>query len=413
MTTGTRIRNVVFCAVCIVIFCAAVLYKAADMTDTLPEELDNGKQSYLEGAALQPLPEFSLAAFASGDLQDEIEDYLSGCWPARDEALLANAAWQRSVIVLAAATMNYNIYPTFFGSNVLYDENLDLLTYSLSKKTPEHEQAYENAASQLNSFADSYPDIDTAFYCVDRLYSSNNNPARPYISNPIDSDFLSDHFYNLLNDRFAVIDGTLESTEESSRLYFRSDHHWNNPVAYDAYKRILDSFMPGENPIEDYQILEWKDVPFYGAVSRSALCTTKEPDYLIDYWIDLPSLTVVVNGKEQSIDSIDHREQYASGEYSNEQFANRYGEYYHGDYSLIELNNPSATTNETLLIVADSFSNNMERFFSYNFETVYSFDPRKAKSDLSDFINTHNVDKILFLFSSQQLINTDFMKVLQ
>lgn len=413
MTTGTRIRNVVFCAVCIVIFCAAVLYKAADMTDTLPEELDNGKQSYLEGAALQPLPEFSLASFASGDLQDEIEDYLSGCWPARDEALLANATWQRTLISASATPFGFDTYPTFFGSGVVYNTEYDLLTYSLSKATPQRESAYEAAATQLNTFIDQHPDINAAFYAIDRLYASKNNPSHSLVNSSIDTNYLFEHFYDLLNDRYIVIDGTLESTEDSARLYFRSDHHWNNPIAYGAYSSILKILSPGEEPIRDYQIITWDEVPFNGAVSRSALCTTKQPDCLIDYYIDLPSLTVTIEGKEQSAESINHKDQYLNNEYSHEQFANRYGEYYHSDYSLIELDNPEATTNKSLLIVADSFSNSMERFFSYNYETVYSLDPRQAEGTLTDFLNAHEVDDILFLFSSQQLIDMDFMKVLQ
>lgn len=57
------------------------MYKIADKIGLLPAGLDNGSYSYLEGGALQKLPEISLDRITSGVFQDEVEAYVSACFP--------------------------------------------------------------------------------------------------------------------------------------------------------------------------------------------------------------------------------------------------------------------------------------------------------------------------------------------
>ena len=119
----TKARNIIFAALFLLVIFAAIEYKAADFIDVIPEALDNGEKSYIEGAPLQPLPELSFTRFMQGALQDETESYLSGCIPSRDQALLLNAAMQRVIIRTANIPFSFDAFPTFFGSS--YIETLD------------------------------------------------------------------------------------------------------------------------------------------------------------------------------------------------------------------------------------------------------------------------------------------------
>ena len=405
---ATKIRNVIFCLIGVFILCAAIWYKIADTGNFLPDALHNGKTSYLEGKALQPLPSLSIGKFADGTFQDEAEDYLSGCWPARDEAMLSNAALQRMTIEFAATPFGYDVYPTFYGSEVAYDRQHALLCNILKPATNDAITQYEQAAEQYNDFIKRHKDIPVVLYWVDELSSSSNNPTLSLILNPVDSRFLTQHFLDRLDDSAIVIDGTLDSTESWTEEYFRTDHHWNNPIAYDAYCKALDSLAPKSEPCEFDEIV-WEGIPFYGSLARTGLYLPAEPDILVDHWIDLGDTTVTINGEEQDADSVDHRTAYDNQLYNREPLTNRYSEYYHNDYELIAFKNANAQSEESLLIVGPSYTNNMERFFSKNFRNVYCFDPRKSDSTLEEIMYAHQADRILFLIGSSEATNASFL----
>ena len=129
--------------------------------------------------------------------------------------------------------------------------------------------------------------------------------------------------------------------EEVFEWYYRSDHHWETPTAYQAYADILAVLKPGE-PTVGYEEIVWDDVPFFGSLSRSGLCPVSDSDFIRDYWIDLAGLEVVVDGEPISVNLLDHRSKYESGEMAEDPYTNRYAEYFHGDYGLIEIHNEVA-----------------------------------------------------------------------
>lgn len=401
MTTGTRIRNVVFCAVCIVIFCAAILYKAADMTDTLPEELDNGKQSYLEGAALQPLPELSLTAFTSGDLQDEIEDYLSGCWPARDEALLANAALQRNLIQLAATSFHFDTWHTYYDSDQVYNSSSNALFEVPDAATNANAKTLESAAKAINSIQENHPDMRVVIYITDRSRLSNANPVQSLSNSAIDYEFIQAHFFELLNDDIEVLTDPLDTPTDFFAYYFKTDHHWNIHGAYQAYCKIAKTL--DITPLEPTGEVEYPEHPFFGTLDRRGLYSSLS-DTISDYLFDLPPLSTFRNNKPFERN---HKTQYRTkdGLDANQAKYNAYEYYFGNDTDKVVYDNPEMDSGNCLMI-GDSFMHPIEPLLASAFSKQTVIDPRLNKANLSTEIEASEADTLVMILGTNTLLNS-------
>lgn len=368
---------------------------------SLPDCLGVEKnRSYLEGKTYASFPDPTVESFAEGEFQAGIEDYVADRFPARDNVLLLNAAWQRSLITCSARLFGYDVYPTFYGSDYAYDEPRDEVVQVLDEATPTLRERYEAAAEAYRDFADRHPELRCYFYEVDRMSSSSRNPTHDLVGPSVDTEFLDEHFFDLLGESVVRIDGSFADTDELSSAFFRTDHHWGAPAAYDEYEKMLSVMLPDAAPAEVAERVTWEEVPFYGSTVRSGLCLTREPDYIEDLLVDMSEYTVAVDGKERDASSLDHASAYARGEVGEDPFTNRYAEYFHGDFGLLEIGNASSQTDRVLLIVGDSFDNCVDRYFAANYRTVYVFDPRHASTGVEELLSSNEVDDVLFLMGS-------------
>lgn len=403
-----KVLNVAFIAVAAVILCSSLGNKTfMTAEEYLGIELDASQtRSYLEGRSYNTCPKPTINSIASGTFQDQAESFVADLFPQRDAALMVNAAAQRAGVQLAASLCGYSVFPTFYGSDIVYDAEHDLLAETSQSSSKSQDDQWEKALSAFNAHMTKHPDCSYVFYEFDRISSSSNNPTRELVSNPIDTTYLEEHFYSQLDNDAYVINGTYSSLAELSKTYFRTDHHWTAQQAYKAYCDIAQSFNAKPIPKSSLKCYSWQDVDFWGSVARTGLCKTNAADIIEDYWIDIPNLKVTLDGKSANLDSLDHRMLYESGQQSEALWINRYAEYYHTDYGIIELENPDAISDEILVVAGDSFTNNMERFLSYNFRRVVCIDPRHTDITLDEVIEQEQARNVLIMLGSTNL-NTD------
>ena len=361
-------------------------------------QLDKNR-SYLEGKEYARFPKASYAAFSSSDFQSSVESFISDRMPLRDNLLLLNAAWQRGLIRISAFAHNFAVYPTFYGSSYVYDSGSDALYAILEDATQNSIKQYESAAKAYSDLAARHTEQDFYFYRVDRLSSSSNNPTNSLQNETINTEFLSEHFFNRLAD-IDVIDGLIDGQDESLEVFFRSDHHWNGIGAYRAYADILAAMQPEFSPVIPNEEVQYLEPEFQGSCARASLCPVTYGDLIHDYVIDMSDYRVIIDGDEMSAQSLQHTDRYERGEWSNDTFANRYSEYWHTDYALIEIRNSTSHSDKSLLIVRDSFSAPLERYFANNYSTVYALDPRHSDTSIEEFISEHDIDDVLFLMGS-------------
>lgn len=368
-----------------------------DLPDAL--EMDRSR-SNLGGKQYAQFPSLSVSSLLDSTFQNSVNTFISDRFPRREDVLLSNAAWQRTLISISASAASYSVYPTFYGSDYCYDANRDQVVQTLDTVTADTDGQYASAVNTYNAFAKRNADKRFFFYKVDRQSSSSNNPTHNLVSNPIDTEYLDAHFFSKLGSDITVIDGTYPDADSLANAFYRTDHHWNGFAAYESAIQMLMTMNPDAETPHTQKERVYGDVPFFGSTSRSGLMLTRTADHLEDRPIDLDGITVYINGKERDSQILQQTDMYENGKQDGDLFRNRYAEYYHTDYALVDIRNSNAQTSKTLLIVGDSYSNSVERYFSSYYARVISYDARHNDEQLQDVLDETDADDVLFLMGS-------------
>ncbi len=395
-----KARNVCFTIIVLAVLFCAIGYKVADRANVLPASLDNGRQSSIEGKSLQTVPEVSLDSILQGTFQDEAEDYLSGCFPNRDGALLANASLQRDVIQVANTTFGYQAVPTFYGSAYSYDASAGTVMrtpYAFTSLEP----SLDKSITLMSKIAENNPDTRFMCYMVDNATCSEANPAMSLMSDPFRASDVEDMFEAHSTSNLDWYVEQHDDLDDYLRMYFATDHHWKISGAYAAYSVIAEDL--GMNQVSVLGTSEYSDYPFYGASSRAGLCLVPG-DYIQDMDFDLPDYRVLCGGKEKERGG---KQAYKDGTISKKQSGlNGYAAYYGSDYSRVvyttEANEGNGHGN--LLIVGDSYTNCMEQLFTSTYAQVHVLDLRTYdEGSISQYIASNNIDDVLFIQCQQSL----------
>lgn len=169
--------------------------------------------------------------------------------------------------------------------------------------------------------------------------------------------------------------------------YYRTDHHWRTDEAYLSYTEAVGEMMPEGKPAS-YEERVF-DCAFLGSTMRAGLMLPFEPVSLVDYHTDLSTCEIAIDGISATMDALESWDRYSRGDMGAGRLTNRYADYYHGDYGFLEIHNTEAQTDSSLLIVGNSYTNCMERFFAANYAHVYKIDARHTSLLADEFLRQH------------------------
>ena len=178
----------------------------------------------------------------------------------------------------------------------------------------------------------------------------------------------------------------LDTFENASQLYYRTDHHWTSEGAYEGYRAYMTS-IGGEFREKDAFAVE--TIPdFRGSTySRSALWLTPGED--LELWQGSENLTVTNGETQGDHEGIFYRERLAE--------ADKYTVFLDGNHSLVRIVNPEKTGK--ILVVRDSYSNCLGGFLAESFGEVVLVDLRYYVNSVSELAAAENVDRVLILYS--------------
>jgi hypothetical protein len=365
------------------------------------------QKSMLEGKVYQEFPELTKASLMDGEFQSQFDQFANDSILYRDKALQINAALQRIPITLAAQVFHYNYCPTFYGSSISYSTSDDALFPKLQKTTADFESALSDSAARLNSFMAQHPEYTYTFAVIDRLEYSSVNPLTGLSSNTVTDEYMQEAFFNRLSNKMSIVGNNIANKEEYLKRYFKSDHHWNIAGAYEAYEALINKLKPEDDAVEIEETFSTSK-PFNGSYARRGILTTQTSDTVSDILYSASDIEIDVDGKKLQLSDIASGPDYDKTA-NKDKFASRYGEYFHADYPLMTLTNKSKPNAGFLLIVADSYSNSIERLFAEHYTNVYVIDPRHYEGTLSSFLSNHEVNDILFLESPGNFTSEEFM----
>ena len=153
MRNKLSVRNVLFPVVMCLLLCGpGLLFVAGRMDASLPSWLTAEDATYLSGGIKYPdvVGELSLEGFASGDLQQAIEDEVGNYIPAKGAALLLNAGLQHEAICASNVLFGWDCLPAFYGSSlVVTSTGGGRLLETAEKATP---QILENCSSMADLY---------------------------------------------------------------------------------------------------------------------------------------------------------------------------------------------------------------------------------------------------------------------
>ena len=394
----SKVRNIIFVAIIAVCLFSVIGYKVAVAATPLTAP----QRSTLEGREYQGFPKVSTEAISDGDFQDDFEQYIADLIPRRDTVLLANAALQRKTIELANVPFGYAAYPTFFGSKYVYIPEGQLVYEKPELVSKTAEESLDEKAQKYSRIIDNNADVNWVFYLVDRGATSAANPAHALSANVEDYDYLRTEFLDKLPESCVVVDGAYYDSSEFQNDYFHTDHHWRIQGGMKAYEKISEAL--GNDSIEFGTVGEVYSGPFWGANARSGLAPVGSGDAVFDVEYDKSEIGVKINGKKHDADSLDAGYSDGFEGYEKEEtFTNVYSHYFHGDYGMIEIENTQNKNGKLLLVVADSFSNCIERFFAEGYQYVCVLDPRHFNDSIQSVLDEHDFTDGVFFLSEPNL----------
>jgi hypothetical protein len=385
-----RFRNLAFSSV----VCVALLAACAFVVSSGVTGKNDGRVSELEARTYQAFPELSVATLSDGSFQSDFEQFAADSVPKRDGLIIYNAFAQRVVIQTANAPFQFGAYPTRFGSVDAYVPD-DGLLLEIPAREDDLVDVYQKASKAFGSMVESYPDVRWRFAMPDRSYSAESSPLHDYIANPADHSFIVDTFRSSCSGECVFVDLSASDFDEWRTWYFCSDHHWRVQGAYEAYCRICDSF--GWDPVEA-RYTRLFDGPFYGSLVRKSLCN-EAYDYIDGLLVPLSGdVEVVVNGESKDVSYLGYAFRNDGGAYVRQhKYENGYLHCFHGDAGILEIHNPDATNDASLLIIGDSYTDNCEALYAATYSHVYVIDPRHYEGTLSSFFQAHEIDDALVL----------------
>ncbi|MEC4273885.1 DHHW family protein [Adlercreutzia sp. R25] len=331
--------------------------------------------------------------------QNSVEGSMRDALPFYDGAAMTKACLERHFIKASAGLLLESdaSYPTFYGSRYAYDPRSDSVVPFPAEKAEDLNIWLPAFSKAINEFADLHPGIRVIYCEPTHMAFSATNPLIDFTSGLMDRTFVEEHVNSLLAPNVFQVDLQARDAAEYDSWFYRSEHHWKTEGAFEAYKRILDVATGGaEKPLE-VENIKFR-IPFYGSYTRMGLCEPEEPDSIDDVLYPESNFKIVIGGLPVLMENIRHRELYDSGRMSPERYTLRYEEYFHWNLGRIDFLNNNNRNGKTLLIVADSYSNCIERLLAEHYEKVVCVDPRVERDTIELLLlREQKIDDVLFM----------------
>ena len=374
--------------------CAILLILTAGLVTALlfPEEINTYENRYADRIA-----PFTVTGYLDGSFQDSMDAGLS------DQVnfssyykKLYNYARTAGLRLLASpvARAHPDRYFYFQGLRLFGGDWLTYWTRSLESLT----EALEAKAENCNDTFARLPDTEFYVYFVEKDTDINfetGEKNRTY-------EYLRDRL-ELPPDRAGCFQ--VDSFEQFSQYFYRTDHHWNHRGSYQGYLGVLELLGIGDAPLVP---LEEVAVPgrFSGSKASNAGAAGLWESVSM-YRFDFPAMEVRING--WPAESYGYQELFWSGR----GWTPNYGDMYGQDFGEVILSG-GKPGGGNILVLGESYDNAVLRLLASHFDNLYSVDLRYYSVymgedfRLSEYLEEHGIDKVLLIGNIDYFIMDEF-----
>lgn len=234
----------------------------------------------------------------------------------------------------------------------------------------------------------------TGYICSDKL---------PAVHKPYHDDEYFEKIADTLNtaDFVDIRDAFKEAYAGGGQLYYKTDHHWTAYGAYTAYTALADALGYTANDQSAYEITSYPG--FYGTTYSSSGFWMTDPDD-IEVWDNKANdghlkVAITDNGETTEQDEMFY--------YSHLEEDDKYPVYLDGNHPYTVITNDNATSDEKLLVVKDSFAHSLTPFLADHYAEIIMVDMRYYTNPLPELVESAGVDRVLFLYSIDNLATDD------
>lgn len=341
--------------------------------------LPKSEYSSSEKRYLAKAPELSEKKLFSGDFREDAEDYI------------ADHTAGRGFWVGLAAYYNYalgnNASKGVYNGRDGYLINDPEEMTNLSRNVGYIEEFAQHMRSRLNVPTTVLVAPSTGYICADKLPAVHKEYH--------DNELFTEMSTILQAADFVDIRESLKAEyANGNQVFYRTDHHWTTRGAYTAYKSLSKAldFTPNSESI--YEKSTYPD--FYGTTWSTSGYWLNPPDE-IEVW-DNPENDVevtVVDG-EATV----HRDMFYYTHLSED---DKYPVFLDGNHPYTVIKNKKASSKDTLLVVKDSFAHSLVPFLADHYAEIIMVDMRYYSMPLQPIIEKEGVDRVLFLYSVDNL----------
>ncbi|MDE6851872.1 MAG: hypothetical protein K2J67_05215 [Lachnospiraceae bacterium] len=330
-----------------------------------------------ENRVLSSLPAFHLLDFWTGDYQENLEQAADDQMVGRDQFTALAADLMR--------TMGYrDIGGVYLGSEQTYltrtlADDIEMFRYMENLRYVEYLSGeYPKKVSLMlvpsagTILQDRLPKY-APFYHADSMYRAADVVCET--ANVLD-----------LRKAMQLQNQILRGEKSDSEVYFRTDHHWTLPGAYQGY--TVYSMANQREPME-YQEFQPEKITdsFYGTLYSKVLDQRIKPDVMYVATKIGETTSVVCDGnKRKSVydpEKLDTKDKYAY--------------FFGGNYSKVNIQT-KADQGGTLVIFKDSFANSMVPFMLQDYEEIIMIDLRYFRESVNEWLEELEDPEILILY---------------
>lgn len=346
--------------------------------------------SETENRSLAKLPAFSVDAFLKGDFQDALED-------AAGDQLLFSEETRSLIRDLQASALTAEQNLLYRADPSLRSGYTEITEGYYAYQGDEHRivekpRDYSDGADSLAAFAEAWNSLSG----VRRYLYFINNSRTVDFDRPEDSGRVYEWIRSFLD-----LDGSacfsFDSYEDYCRLFYQTDHHWNDEGFYRGYTEILALLKPDDAPAGPGERLE-TDAVFNGSYARITKSLRGDEHFVVRSF-DLPKYAVSMNGKRGTYGRL---KAYLSGRFAADPLTNHYANCYGGDYGEIVYDFGTEGKGR-LLLVASSYSNPVNALIASHFDQTRVIDLRYYEEyaghpfDPAAYVQENGIDTVLFL----------------
>ena len=329
-----------------------------------------------ENRVLASRPALKLDQLVSGGYEKQFETYENDQFPLRDMWITLKATTDRLMgkVEENGVYLGKNGY-LMEGFNAppqtQYDATVNAMTAFAQKHSDLKQYALiaPNSVNILKSNLPAFAPTDDQSPWIDKLKDSLTSAGVTFIDI---RDTFTDH-----------------KTED---LYYHTDHHWTTLGAYYAYLQAA-AVMGIDTSSDSYDKAPVSQT-FKGTLSAKSGFRSSETDE-IDVF--LPNgdntLSSVVNYVEEQKKSASF---YDTSKLNTR---DKYALFFGGNHAQIKISTPTESNN-TLLVLKDSYANSFVPFLAQHYRKIIMIDPRYYYGDLEQLLQVENVQEVLYLYNA-------------